>query len=93
MMRRGAWAAQCSAKIVTAGGCGGINESSAKRPRSAMGLGCAKTPGGSVDALPLEQCEFPVCAVLQRGLAGSDYALIAAMSGRMPRMFMTRVRL
>jgi hypothetical protein len=48
---------------------------------SAMGLGCAKTPGGSVDALPLEQCEFPVCAVLQRGLAGGDYALIAAMSG------------
>ena len=36
---------------------------------------------GSVDALPLEQCEFPVCAVLLRELAGVDYALIAAMSG------------
>ena len=32
-------------------------------------------------------------AVAMRGFAGSNYALIAAMSGRMPMMFITRVRL
>jgi hypothetical protein len=40
-----------------------------------------KGRGGSVDALPLERCELPVRAVLQRELAGGDRALIAAMSG------------
>ena len=42
---------------------------------------CENVLAEAFDALPLEQCEFPVRAVLQRELAGGDYALIAAMSG------------
>src|SRR5882762_4093410 len=36
---------------------------------AALGLGCAKRAWRNVDALPLERCELPVRAVLQRRLA------------------------
>jgi hypothetical protein len=55
---------------------------------SAMGLGCVETPW--------EREEFAFLAAFASGVLHflrSDYALIAAMRGWMPMMFITRVRL
>jgi hypothetical protein len=52
---------------------------------SAMGLGRVKTLYG------MERNDLS--AVAMRVFAGLGYALIAAMSGWMPMMFITRVRL
>jgi hypothetical protein len=55
---------------------------------SALGLGCVKTPCLSKDI------SAPAFGqVLKRNHFGDDYALIAVMSGLVPMMFMTRVRL
>ena len=52
------------------------------RPMTAPGLGCVITPGNTFWS-PLGRAPLFL----------ADYALIAAMSGWMPMMFMTRVRL
>jgi hypothetical protein len=55
---------------------------------SALGLGCVETPW--------EREEFAFLAAFASGVLHflrSDYALIAAMRGWMPMMFITRVRL
>jgi hypothetical protein len=59
-----------------------------------MGLGCAKTPWRSNSALPLAiQVQSGPVLVEDGPYLGGDYAVIAAMSGRIPMMFVTRVRL
>ena len=60
----------------------------------AMGLGCAKTSGGALALRLLGRCEFGVGLVFgAERTACRHYALIAATSGGMPTMFMTRVKL
>jgi hypothetical protein len=49
---------------------------------SLMGLGCVKTLAGRADVKPSGRAE-----------RASDYALIAALRGWMPMMFLARVRL
>jgi hypothetical protein len=56
---------------------------------SEMGLGCVRTLGGGPVTSPL-----PVgILVLGRSRIAATYALMAAINGRMPIRFITRVRL
>jgi hypothetical protein len=60
-----------------------LHRSNSEAPMSHMGLGCVKTFAGSAH----------VSRVVAAQRRAWDYALIAAMRGWMPMMFITRVRL